>query len=153
MTEAGERKYTIIAMCAWLAVSRSGYYEWRDHEDSAMAQRRAYLGLLVKTAFDESDETYGHRRIHAQLLRWGERCTPELVRSIMRELGLVPCQPRPWRCGLTEADPAAGPIPDLVARDFTATAPGEKMVGDITYTPRGRAGFISRPSSTVTPRP
>ena len=29
----------------------------------------------------------------------------------------------------------AGPIPDLVARDFTARAPGEKMVGDITYIP------------------
>jgi transposase InsO family protein len=53
----------------------------------------------------------------------------------MRELGLVPCQPRPWRHSLTEADPAAGPIPDLVARDFTADRPGQKMVGDITYIP------------------
>jgi putative transposase len=26
-------------------------------------------------------------------------------------------------------------MPDLVPRDFTATAPGEKMVGDITYIP------------------
>ena len=25
------------------------------------------------------------------------------------------------------------PIPDLVGRDFTAAAPGEKMVSDITY--------------------
>jgi len=53
----------------------------------------------------------------------------------MRELGLVPCQPRPWRHSLTDADPLAGPIPDLVARDFTATVPGAKMVGDITYIP------------------
>ena len=30
---------------------------------------------------------------------------------------------------------AAGPIPDLVNRDFSADAPGEKMVGDITYIP------------------
>ena len=29
----------------------------------------------------------------------------------------------------------AGSIPDLVNRDFTADAPGEKMVGDITYIP------------------
>jgi len=53
----------------------------------------------------------------------------------MRELGLVPCQPRPWRHSLTDADPAAEPIPDLVARNFTAAAPGVKMVGDITYAP------------------
>jgi transposase InsO family protein len=53
----------------------------------------------------------------------------------MRELGLEPCQPRPWRHSLTEADGAAGPIPDLVCRDFAAVAPGQKMVGDITYIP------------------
>jgi putative transposase len=135
VTDTGEKKYTITMMCAWLEVSTSGYYEWRDRPESATAQRRAYLSLLVKKAFEDSDETYGHRRIHAQLVRWGQHCTPELVRSIMRDLGLVPCQPRPARRGLTEADPAADPIPDLVGRDFTAAAPGEKMVGDITYIP------------------
>jgi hypothetical protein len=32
----------------------------------------------------------------------------------MREQGLVACQPRPWRHNLTDSDPCAGPIPDLV---------------------------------------
>jgi transposase InsO family protein len=50
-------------------------------------------------------------------------------------LGLEPCQPRPWRVSLTEGDGQEHGIPDLVARDFTAAAPGEKMVGDITYIP------------------
>ena len=49
---------------------------------------------------------------------------PELVRSLMRELGLEPCQPRPWRVSLTEGDGQEHDIPDLVARDFTADAPG-----------------------------
>ena len=85
--------------------------------------------------FADSDGTYGHRRVHAQLGRWGEHASPELVRGLMRELGLVACQPRPWRHSLTEADAAPAPIPDLVRRDFTAGAPGQKMVGDITYIP------------------
>ncbi|MGH9206919.1 MAG: IS3 family transposase [Acidimicrobiales bacterium] len=135
VTETGEKKYTIVTMCGWLDVSTSGYYEWRDRPDSATAQRRQLLTLLVTKAFDDSDETYGHRRVHAQLARWDTHCGPELVRGIMREQGLVPCQPRPWRRNLTESDPSAGPIPDLVCRDFTATAPGQKMVGDITYIP------------------
>ncbi len=135
MTDTGDKKYAITKMCAWLDVSTSGYYEWCDRPESATAARRAELAVLVRRAFEDSDETYGHRRIHAQLLRWDQSCTPELVRGIMRELGLVPCQPRPWRYSLTEADAAAGPIPDLVARDFTAERPGEKMVGDITYIP------------------
>lgn len=153
VTDTGAKKYTITAMCAWLEVSSSGYDEWRDRGDSARARRRAYLSLLVKKAFDDSDETSGHRRIHAQLACWGERCTPEFVRGLLRERGLVACQPRSWRRGLTEADPAAGPIPDLLGRDFTATAPGEKMVGDITYIPPGRAGFISPRSSTAIRKP
>jgi len=66
---------------------------------------------------------------------WGVPAGPELVRSLMRELGLEPCQPRPWRVSLTEGDGQEHDIPDLVARDFTAAAPGQKMVGDITYIP------------------
>ncbi len=120
-------------MCAWLGVSSSGYYEWRKRPQSATAARRETLKQLMVEIFDTSDETYGYRRIHAALLRSGQACSAELVRALVRELGLVPCQPRPWRHSLTEQDPAAVPIPDLVRRDFTAPAPGVKMVGDITY--------------------
>lgn len=130
----GKPKYTIVKMCAWMEVSTSGFYEWLSRPLSATAQRREYLKLLIDKAFTDSDGTYGYRRLHAQLGRWGERCTPELVRGLMRELGLIACQPRPWRHSLTESGPS-GPIPDLVDRDFTAEAPGTKMVGDITYIP------------------
>jgi transposase InsO family protein len=126
---------SIIKMCAWLEVSRSGFYEWRDRPASATARRREDLKLIITTSFDDSDGTYGHRRVHADLADWGVPCGPELVRALMRELGLEPCQPRPWRHSLTEQDGQAGPIPDLVNRDFTADAPGQKMVGDITYIP------------------
>ena len=122
-------------MLAWLGVSSSGYYEWRSRPQSATAARRDNLKQLITAIFEFSDETYGHRRIHAALVRSGHACSLELVRALVRELGLRPCQPRPWRHSLTDQDPAAGPIPDLVNRDFTASAPGEKMVGDITYIP------------------
>ena len=51
---------------------------------------------------------------------------PELVRTLMRELGLEPCQPRPWRVSLTEGDGQEHDVPDVVNQDFTADAPGEK---------------------------
>jgi putative transposase len=134
-TVEGTPKYPVVKMCQWLEVSTSGYYEWRDRLQSATAARRGYLQRLIEQIFADSDETYGYRRMHAQLARQGERCSPELVRSIMRGLGLVPCQPRPWRHSLTEAAATPAPIPDLLCRDFTATAPGTKLVGDITYIP------------------
>jgi hypothetical protein len=121
-------------MCRWLEVSKSGYYEWRSRPESATAKRREELKLLVKKAFDDSDGTYGYRRVWWQLARWGVRAGLELVRALMRELGLVACQPRPWRPSTTQQG-QAGPIPDLVNRDFSADAPGRKLVGDITYIP------------------
>ena len=124
----------ITLMCRWLEVSKSGYYEWRSRPESATAKRREELKLLITKAFDDSDGTYGYRRVWWQLARWGVRAGLELVRALMRELGLVACQPRPWRPATTQQG-HTGPIPDQVNRDFTADAPGRKMVGDITYIP------------------
>jgi putative transposase len=128
------RAPSITQMCAWLRVSRSGYYEWRSRPESATAKRKNKLRLLIAKAFEDSDGTYGYRRLAWQLARWGAPAGTELVRSLMRDLGLVACQPRPWRPSTTQQG-QAGPVPDLVARDFSAATPGEKMVGDITYIP------------------
>ncbi|WP_405590097.1 IS3 family transposase [Streptomyces sp. NBC_01190] len=130
-----EYAHSVGFMCKRLDVSKSGYYEWRNRPDSATAQRREELKLLIKKAFDMSDSTYGYRRVHAQIARWGRRAGLELVRLLMRELGLAPCQPKPKRWSPTQA--AAADVPDLVSRNFTADAPGEKLVGDITNVKTG----------------
>jgi putative transposase len=122
-----------VQMCGWLGVSKSGYYEWRSRPQPAAAKRRELLKIKIRALFEVNNEEYGYRRMHQVLVRGGEECCPELVRQLMRELGLEPCQPKPWRRSLTEQDGQAGPIPDLVNRDFTADKPGAKMVGDITY--------------------
>jgi putative transposase len=88
-------------MCKWLGVSKSGYCEWRSRPESAAARRRNELKLLITKAFEDSDGTYGCRRVARQLARWGVPAGPELVRALMRELGLVACQPRPWRSSTT----------------------------------------------------
>jgi transposase InsO family protein len=74
---------------------------------------------------EANDETYGYRRLHAALVRGGEQASDELVRQLIREIGRVPCQPKPRRRSLTAQDATAGPIPDLVNRDFTAENPGD----------------------------
>ena len=123
----------VMQMCEWLGVSKSGFYDWRTRPQSEAAQRRELLEIKIRALFEANNSEYGYRRIHAALVRGGESVDDETVRKIMRDLGLEPCQPKPWRFSLTEQDGQAGPIPDLVNRDFTASKPGEKMVGDITY--------------------
>jgi putative transposase len=138
--DAEKARYSIARMCVWLEVSASGYDEWRNRPLSATAQRRTRLTTLVEAIFDESDGTYGYRRVHAALARQGQGCGPELVRDLMRKLGLVACQPRPWRPTTTQGGESGPAVADLVGRDFRADAPGTKLVGDITYLPT-REGF------------
>jgi putative transposase len=136
LIDAEKANYPIVRMCTWLDISKSGFYEWQRRPASATAQRRAHLKILIAKHFELSHQTYGYRRMHAALRRQGEQISLELVRDLMRQLGLVACQPRRFRPTTTTPD-AVAPAPDLVDRDFTATAPGEKFVGDITYIPTG----------------
>jgi transposase InsO family protein len=131
LVAAEKAGFDVSMMCRLLDVSRSGFYEWLDRPLSAAARRREELTELIRGVFEDSGGTYGYRRVHAELRRAGVDVDDELVRRLMRRAGLVPVQVKRRR-GLTVADRAAGPIPDLVGRDFTAAAPGEKMVGDIT---------------------
>lgn len=123
---------TVSRICALLEVSKSGYYEWRQRPESVTQRRRELLADTIAALFQLFNATYGYRRIHAELLRAGERVGPELVRKLMREMGLITVQPRPFRT-TTEPDPDAPDTVDLVKRDFTASRPGTKVVGDITY--------------------
>jgi len=125
---------TIAQMLCWLGVSKSGFYEWDGRPPSQTDARREELKVKVKTLFDEFDGTYGYRRIHAELVRAGERVGDELVRKLMRELNLIAVQPKPYKRTTIPGDPAQ-PVADLVCRDFTAERPGAKLVGDITYIP------------------
>lgn len=132
--DAQKAFYPIRKMCSWIGVSTSGFYDWVARPESATTARRAELTAIIVVLFEESDGTYGYRRLHAALARCGVVCGPELARALMRQAGLVSCQPKPFRPVTTVAGDA-GAVPDLVRRDFTATAPGTKLVGDITYLP------------------
>jgi len=119
--DAEKAQYSIVKMCTWMGVSTSGFYEWRDRHPPRRPAGAGRLATLIEWIFNDSDHTYGHRRIHAALHRQGERVTPELVRSIMRERGLTPCQPRPFRPTTTVAGDSSA-TPDLLARAWRASA-------------------------------
>ena len=129
-----EGSYLVYLMCRWASVSRSGYYRWRNQGLSETQKRREELTILITHFFHESDQTYGYRRIHAALAERGVHASPELVRQLMHQAGLVACQPRK-RARTTIPAQDLHHRPDLVKRNFTANKPGQKWVGDITYIP------------------
>ncbi|MEZ5377644.1 MAG: DDE-type integrase/transposase/recombinase [Acidimicrobiales bacterium] len=80
--------------------------------------------------FGASNGVFGYRKVHAQLADEGIVVCDRLVRDLMAEQGLESCHPAPWR-HLTQPD-GTPPAPDLIGRDFAATRPGVRLVGDIT---------------------
>jgi putative transposase len=130
--DAEKANYRISWMCALLGVPRSSFYAWRNRAESAAAARRRELAVLVRAAFEAGRGAYGCRRVTAQLNRDGHPCSVGLVAVLMREQGLRACQPRAYK---RTTVPGEEPVtsPDLIGRDFTAAAPGTRLVGDITY--------------------
>ena len=122
-------------MCRWARVSRSGYYRWRNQGLSETQKRREELTILITHFFHESDQTYGYRRIHAALAERGVHASPELVRQLMHQAGLVACQPRK-RARTTIPAQDLGYRPDLVKQDcHRRCARGRNEVGDINLQP------------------
>jgi len=132
LIDAEKAFYPTVRMCVWLSVSRSGFYEWAGRAPGIREQRRRALTGLVEAIFAHSRGTYGARRIAVVLARSGYPASVALVGRLMAEVGLVACQPRPDQ-RTTQAGEDPAPVPDLIRRDFTAPAPGTKLVGDITY--------------------
>ena len=129
-----EGNYPVRSMCRWAKVSRSGYYAWRDRPGSATAKRRQDLTVIIARFFADSDQTYGYRRIRAELARHGIRAGAQTVRKIMAANGMTPCQPRKKARTTVQSADLPG-RPDRLRRNFTANAPAVTWVGDITYIP------------------
>ncbi|MDV8009250.1 IS3 family transposase [Rhodococcus sp. IEGM 1318] len=131
LIEAEKANYSIGWMCTLLDVPRSTFYVWRVRVETPTASRRRGLREQVRRVFDTSRQTYGCRRVAAQLNRDGIEVSVGTVAGIMRELRLCAVQPRAYKRTTIAGEVAA--IPDLIDRDFTAQVPGVRLVGDITY--------------------
>ena len=127
--EEHQQIYPVKRLCELVEVSRSGFYAWQGRPRSARANEDAELVDEIRTIHERSRGTYGAPRIEGQLRRAGRCHGRKRVARLMRTNGLVGAHARRrWRRGR----PDTAPAPDLLERDFTATAPDERWVGDIT---------------------
>jgi len=138
---ANQAGFPIAAMARVLGVSKAGYYAWLQRPASAHAMADAALLKHVRTIHASSRQTYGAPRVHADLRGRGERHSRKRIARLMREAGLVGASHRRGGPITTRRDKDARPAPDLVDRNFSATAPNQLWVADITYVPTA-AGFL-----------
>jgi putative transposase len=124
-----------VISCRALELSESWFYKWRNRGLTPRQQRRATLDVAVQRSFDASEGRYGSPRVLADLVDDGWRVSKKTVEASMTRQGLVARPTRRRRGWLTRPDKAAPPVPDLVKRDFTASAINHKWCGDLTEVP------------------
>jgi putative transposase len=131
--DQGRERYGVEAICRTLGVSASAYYERATGQRSARAVEDERLLERIRDVHAANYHAYGYRRTWKALLRAGERVPRCRVQRLMRDHGIQGAKRRgkPWRT--TKSDPKAVRRPDLVRRDFTASAPNLLWVGDLTY--------------------
>jgi putative transposase len=120
--------------CTLLGVSLSWFYKWLDRTPTPTEQRRAQVDAAVADAFSKARGLHGSPRLHADLREAGWQVSEKTVADSMRRQGLVARKIR-RRNGLTRQDKTAPKFPDLLRRDFTASAPNSRWVGDMTEIP------------------
>ena len=138
--DAEKAQYPVEVLCETLDVSRPGYYAWSKRPPSERAMRDAELGAKILDIHEKSRGRYGSPRVEKALRADGECVSRKRVARVMREKGLRGKRPRPFR--VTTNSDHEQPIADNVLdRKFTAMAPDQAWVGDITYIAT-RAGWL-----------
>ena len=130
-----EALYAVATVCRLLKVSTSGYYAWASRPPSAREVADGVLTTQIRDAFDANRKVYGSPRIHAELADAKVHVGRKRVARLMRAAGIVGCHRRKHKLGTTKQNPNAAAAPDLVDRNFTATAPNQLWVADVTYVP------------------
>jgi len=124
---AHEGEFAVRLMCRVLKVSPSGYYAWRSRTPSHQEQARAALDARVRAEFDARKGRAGAPRL-ARHLSVGRR---QVAESLRRQ-GLRAKAARKFKA-TTNSNHSLPVAENLLQQDFTADAPNQVWVGDITY--------------------
>jgi putative transposase len=117
-----------------MSVAPSTYYDTKTRAPSARAQRDAALGPALRQLWEDNYRVYGARKLWKTARRAGHDVGRDQVARLMRAAGIQGAR-RGKRVRTTKPDPGAARHPDLVKRRFTATAPNQLWVTDLTFVP------------------
>ena len=127
--------YSILALCANLRVSPSGFYDWQKRQNSPgpRAREDQTLAQEIQQIHQRSRQTYGSPRIVDELRKNGKRHGRNRVGRLMNEKGLCGRQKGRYRVQTTDSNHDEPIAPNRLATAPTPTEPNQIWVADITY--------------------
>ena len=129
--------YSVEKMCKVFQISRSSYYAWTKRSGSML--KRDVIRSCVRASFKKNKEHYGSPRLVREMRDQGHQVSRSTAARVMKEERLI-ARPRAKYVHTTDSDHSHRVAPNLLNREFDASAPNEKWVSDITYI-RTRQGW------------
>jgi putative transposase len=118
----------VKALVKLAGIPRSTYYDLVKRMNRP--DQDADLRAEIKTIYEEHKGRYGYRRIRDELANRGQKVNHKKVQRIMKELGLR-CLVRMKKYRSYKGT-VGKTAPNILDRNFSAGAPNEKWVTDIT---------------------
>lgn len=128
-------EFGVESICAELPIAPSTYHDHNKRQPSQRAQRDAVMMPILMALFVANYRVYGARKLWIAARRAGHDIGRDQVARLMKALDIEGVTRRRKRVWTTRRDDSAGRSPDLVNRNFTATAPNQLWVTDLTYVP------------------
>jgi transposase InsO family protein len=137
MVDEERGRVPVRVLCQALGVSASAYYDWRGRAPSAREAEDRRLAVEVRAVHRESRQTYGARRIHAELRARGVVCGRHRVARLMRESGLVARGPKRKPPTASPQAPLTPVAENVLDRAFAPDGPDRVWAADIMHVPTG----------------
>ena len=125
--------YPVTILCDVLGVSPAGYYAWRSRPESRRSAANRDLVDDIKRVHRDTSGRYGSPRIHIELKAQGRGASRGRIERLMRRHGIRAIMARPRRVRTTDSRHDLPIAPNLLDRSFSATAPNQVWLADITY--------------------
>ena len=126
--------HRLAMFCRVLTVSRAGYYDWIERGNQPDPNTVA-LEVAARAAHARGRETYGPKRLKAELAEMGFALSLAAVKRLRKRLGLR-CRHKRRFVRTTDGNHSLPVAPNLLEQRFNqTTAPNQVWVTDITYVP------------------
>lgn len=133
-------QYNVHMLCDALDVSRGTFYNHilrSKRNNTWYAKRREELRLRIQQVYDESNQIFGAGKITAVLKGEGYRTSVEMVRELMRDMGLASIR----QDAKALYDKEQQKYKNHLNQQFNTDQPNQVWVGDVTYFKYDRKGY------------
>lgn len=133
-------KYNIHVICDAFDIPRGTFYNHvlRNKKDNTWyAKRREELRLQIQEIYDESNQIFGAAKIAAVMKSNGIKVSDEMVRTLMRDMGLVSIRQNAKKLYEDECRK----YKNHLNQEFNVSRPNEVWVSDVTYFKYGKSAY------------